>query len=149
MSSEDGFFDIIHLGIFIILSLAFDGRFYMTKPPHDVAEEAAFATLHFHSLLQIFSQRFFILLEGEVVAPSYVFHRMLGEFAAAAVVFAKAIRESQEATDDGNGEDKATDDGNGEDGVTPPPTTIPPAGKRHNRAGSVDDGDEQRKKRRA
>src|SRR5271155_5286418 len=37
-----------------------------------------------------------MLLEGELVAHSYVFDRMLGEFAAATVVFAKAIPDGEQ-----------------------------------------------------
>ena len=81
--------DIIYLGIFAILSPSFDDRFYRKTPPN-LLEEFANAVLHFHSLLHVFSQRFIILLEGELISHSYIVNRMLGEFAAAAVVFAKA-----------------------------------------------------------
>jgi hypothetical protein len=80
------------LGIFIILSPAFDGRFYeTTKPPTTLVEELANAVWHFHFLLHIFDQRFILVLEGEPIAHSYVVDRMFVEFAAAAVVFAKAL----------------------------------------------------------
>jgi hypothetical protein len=103
------FFDVLYLGIFVILSPAFDRRFYKKPPPTTLVHEAAFAMDHFETILHDFSLRFVILLEGKAVSHFYVFHRMLGEFAAAAVVFAKAIRETQ---------DEDCDDGNGEDGVT-------------------------------
>lgn len=90
MSSVVEFFDIIFLGIFVILSPAFDGRFY-DKPPPTLLKESANAASHFRSLLDIFSQRFIVLLDGEPVDHSYIVHRMLAEFAAAAVVFSKAI----------------------------------------------------------
>jgi hypothetical protein len=97
MSSEEGFLDIIYLGIFVILSPAFDPRFYLeTKPPPALMEEIANAIRHFHSLLQVFSLRFFVILDGEAVSHSYVVDRMLAEFAAAAVVF------SRDALDDGD-----------------------------------------------
>jgi hypothetical protein len=84
--------DIIYLGIFAILSPAFDVRFYLgPKTPTNLIEEVAHAVLQFHSLLHIFSLRFIVLLEGELVTHSYVVDRMLGEFAAAAVGFAKAM----------------------------------------------------------
>jgi hypothetical protein len=44
----------------------------------------------FQSLLHVFSSRFIIFLGGEAVSASYIQHRMLAEFAAAAVVFAKS-----------------------------------------------------------
>jgi hypothetical protein len=92
MSSPTGFFDILYLGVFIIFSAVFDSRFYSTtKPPPTLVEELAYAEHQFHSLLHIFSQRFIVVLEGEPVAHSYVVDRMLGEFAAAVVVFAKAL----------------------------------------------------------
>jgi hypothetical protein len=98
MSSEVEFFDILYLGIFAILSPAFDGRFYHdgVKPPPALEAEIAYAVGHFHSLLNIFSLRFIILLEGDPVAVSYVVDRMLAEFAAATLVFSKAIDESSD-----------------------------------------------------
>jgi hypothetical protein len=95
MSSVEEFFDIIFLGVFIILSPAFDSRFY-PKPPSTLAKEAANAVHHFNSLLNIFSQRFIVLLDGDPVDSSYIVHRMLGEFAAAAVVFSKAIHDARD-----------------------------------------------------
>lgn len=98
MSSEEGFFDILYLGIFVILSPAFDSRFYLdTKPPPSLVEEVAYAVCHFQSLLQVFSRRFFIFIDGKAVSHTYVVDRMLAEFAAAAVVLAKG---GQEVIDD-------------------------------------------------
>ena len=95
MSSEVEFFDILYLGVFIILSAAYDDRCYNgLKIPTHLFKEASFAESHFHSLLHIFSQRFIVVLEGEAVSVSYVVDRMLGEFAAASVVLAKGISES-------------------------------------------------------
>ena len=92
MSSLTGFFDILYLGVFIIFSAAFYSWFYSTtKPLPTLVEELAYAEHQFHSLLHIFSQRFIVVLEGEPVAHSYVVDQMLGEFAAAVVVFAKAL----------------------------------------------------------
>lgn len=102
MSSPTGFFDILYLGIFIILSPALDGRFYMTtKPPTTLVDEVANAVWHFHFLLHIFNQRFIIVLAGEPIAHSYVVDRMLAEFAAAVVVFAKALSRLLVDGDDG------------------------------------------------
>ena len=109
LSSEVEFFDVIFLGIFVILSRAFDRRFYNAKVPPNLDDEASCAVAHFKRILDVFSQRFFILLERKVVAHFYVFDRMLGEFAAASVVFAKALHDNQ---------DKDYDDGSGENGVT-------------------------------
>src|ERR1700678_2915321 len=95
MSSVVEFFDIILLGIFIILSPAFDRRFYQNPSPA-LVKEAENAVSHFHSILHIFSQRFIILLDGEPVSHSYIVHQMLAEFAAAAVVFSQAIHLAQE-----------------------------------------------------
>jgi hypothetical protein len=108
MSSQEGLFDVVYLGVFIILSPAFDGRFYQSlkPPPPALVEEVAFAIRHFHSILLTFSRRFIIILEGELVSHTYVVHRMLGEFAAAAVFFSKSIEESHdEDEDDGNEND--------------------------------------------
>jgi hypothetical protein len=97
LSSDEGFFNVLYLGIFVILSPAFDPRFYHgLKPPHSEAKEWRCAVDHFQSLLHIFSARFFIVLGGEVVSHSYLVDRLLGEFAAASVVLAKAIHKSVE-----------------------------------------------------
>jgi len=78
-----------------MLSPAFDARFYGGKPPPQVVDEASCAKAHFFNILHTFNERFFILLGGDVICHSYVVDRMLGEFAAAAVGFAKAIHNTQ------------------------------------------------------
>jgi hypothetical protein len=94
MSSEEGLFDILYLGVFIILSAAFDLRFYQDlKPPSALTDEISNAVAHFYSLLHTFSSRFIIVLEGEPVVITYFLDRMLAEFAAASVIFYKAVRE--------------------------------------------------------
>jgi hypothetical protein len=101
------FFDFLYLGVFVILSLAYDHRFYNGgKPVPRVMKEAAYAVDRFHTLLQIFSQRFFLLLEGEPVSVLYVVNRMLGEFAAASMVLAKGINESEGYNSDDEVEDR-------------------------------------------
>ena len=95
LSSDEGFYDVLYLGIFVILSPAFDSRFYLgTKPPQAILDEVAYAVAHFHALLVFFSSQFIILLEEEVVTHSYFVDRLLGEFAAAAVVFSEGVKES-------------------------------------------------------
>jgi hypothetical protein len=86
---------MLYLGIFVILSPAFDPRFYDedTVPPALVAE-LVHAVENFLSLLNIFSAQFVILLDGDPIAHSYVFERLLAEFAAACVVFGEAIGDS-------------------------------------------------------
>jgi hypothetical protein len=70
------FFDFLYLGIFILLSPAFDRRFYHTKnAPANVVAEVTHAIQHFYNLFHIFSSRFAIDLEGEVVVLSYVINR--------------------------------------------------------------------------
>ena len=100
MSTEEGFLDVLYLGIFVILSSAFDSRFYASsKPPPVILDEIKCATSHFRALFHFFSSRFIILLEDELFAPSYVFDRMLGEFAAAAVVFSKGVQKARGDSD--------------------------------------------------
>jgi hypothetical protein len=89
-----------------MLSPAFDERFYRTPKPPVLGEEAAHAVRHFFCLLDIFSQRFIIFLDGAPVAHSYVVERMLAEFAAAAVLFSKAIEKAQ---DKGQGDEDDDD----------------------------------------
>jgi hypothetical protein len=92
ISSDLGFFDVLYLGVFIILSPAFDPRFYHKKyPPANLVAELSHAKQHFSSLLHIFSRRFFIEMNGEIVWHSYVVDRMIAEFAAAAVNLAKGL----------------------------------------------------------
>ena len=106
--SEVDFFDVVYLGIFIIFSPTFNPRFYngLTPSPTD-AKEAAYAVRHFCSLLNIFSQQFTIVLDGEVVSHSYVVDRMMGEFAAASVALAKGIDE-EVGIEDLEAENRAT-----------------------------------------
>lgn len=91
------FFDFLYLGIFAILSTAFDERFYNGQPPpHHVSKESACAVAHFQSVLHIFSERYVVIIEDEAVDVLYVVNRMLAEFAAASVVLANAIRDSED-----------------------------------------------------
>jgi hypothetical protein len=102
MSSEVEFFDILYLGIFAILSLAFDGRLYCDQPPPPtLISEIAHAVDHFNAILLKFKWRFIFLLRGSPVEVSYVADRLCAEFAAAAVVFAYSVGEG----DGGIGED--------------------------------------------
>jgi hypothetical protein len=102
------FFDFLYLGIFVILSPAFDNRFYSSvNPPANVVAEITYAKQNLYHLFHIFSMRFIIVLEGEVVALSYVVNRLLAEFAAAAVNFSRAIDKSN--GDEGDWEDKNED----------------------------------------
>ena len=92
LSSEVDFFDVMYLGIFIKFSLTFDPCFYngLTPSPTNV-KEAAYAVCHFCSLLNFFSQRFAIVLEGEVVSHLYVVDRLMGEYAAAYVALQRVL----------------------------------------------------------
>jgi hypothetical protein len=104
-------FDVIYLGIFIILSRALDPRFDdLTNPPRALDEEIASAESHFHSLLHFFEDHYFMILEDVVMHPSYVVKRLLAEFAAAILFFAKAIegfqRGDSEMDDAEVGEDR-------------------------------------------
>ena len=108
LSSEVEFFDVLYLGIFIILSPAFDG--YLNegvKSPSSLLKEASFAVSHFHSLLHVFSSRFIIVLEGEVVNHYYVLDRMLAEFAAASALLANGVYEMDGVESDDGVEDSA------------------------------------------
>lgn len=90
LSFEEEFLDIVYLGIFVILSPAFDRRFY-SKPPPSLVDEVSYAIRRFHCLMHVFSLRYIIMLQGKAVAASYVVDRMLAEFAAAAVIFARDV----------------------------------------------------------
>jgi hypothetical protein len=98
------FLDILYLGVFAILSPAFDVRFYHAqKPARSLVVEITCAISHFRSILAAFSERYIILLEGVPMRSRYVFDRMLAEFAAATVVFAKAVDEKKgDRTGDGD-----------------------------------------------
>jgi hypothetical protein len=86
-----GFFDVIYLGVFIIVSPAFDSRFYDRSPPFTLRGEISNAIGAFHTVINFFSQNFTLLLDGEVISASYVVNRVLGEFSAAAVTLSQAI----------------------------------------------------------
>ena len=73
LSSEVEFFDFLYLGVFIILSLAFDGWFYNgQKPSVHLVKEISCTVEHFYSLLNFFSEQFIIILGGEPVSHFYV-----------------------------------------------------------------------------
>lgn len=104
MSSTVEFFDILYLGIFTILSPAFDRRFHGDQvPPPGLVNEISHAVGHFHSILNIFSLRFIVFLGGEPVAISYIVDKLLAEFAAASVVFANAVAENYQGIVGGGG----------------------------------------------
>jgi hypothetical protein len=102
MSSKTEFFDILYLGVFAILSTAFDGHFYLGQTPStSLFAKIAHAVGHFHTLLHTFVLRFIIVLGGAPVALSYVVNRLLAEFAAASVVFSNSAEEAYgESCDD-------------------------------------------------
>lgn len=93
MSLAEEFFDVLYLGVFVIVSSAFDPLIYsIPKPPATIKDEIAHAIQHFQMLLHVFSLRYFIVFDGQVVSHLYVVDRMLAEFAAASVLLAKGIQ---------------------------------------------------------
>jgi hypothetical protein len=86
--------------VFIILSPAFDSRFYQTTPPSNLRREIGNAIGHFSKIIHAFSQKFTILVDGEVIVPWYIVNRMLGEFAAAAVFLSQSIADGDNLTDE-------------------------------------------------
>lgn len=76
----------------MVLSPAFDRRFYFNPSQH-LLDEAAYAIDQFQSLLHVFAMRYVIVLDGEAVAASYIWERILAEFAAASVVRAKSLED--------------------------------------------------------
>ena len=85
------------MGTFITISHAFDPRFHGdTTPPQALVDEIASAQSHFASLIHLFSNQFILILKGLAVHSSYIVNHMLAKFAAAVVVFAKAINDEQE-----------------------------------------------------
>jgi len=101
--------DVLYLGIFVILSPAFDSRFYpFANVNPTLKREWLNAIYEFRSLLHVFSLRFVTLLDGVPVAHSYIVERTFAEFAAAAVVLAKGI---DDCNGDFEGDTKVFDDG--------------------------------------
>jgi hypothetical protein len=94
MSSTVGFSNILYLGIFIILSPVLDRRIHgKSFVVADLLAEHKDAVRHFNSLLQVFSQRFIIVLAGQPILHWYVVERKLAEFGAAIVVLSKTLSE--------------------------------------------------------
>src|ERR1700733_10963233 len=107
ISSPIEMFDVIYLGIFITLSHAFDPRFYGdTTPPQALVDEIGSAQSHFQSLIHFSSNHFIMILEGVTVHASYIVNRMLAEFAAAVIVFSKAIHDEKEVKKQGEEEEE-------------------------------------------
>jgi hypothetical protein len=96
MSSPVEFFDVVYLGIFVILSRALNPQFYHpAETPQALDNEVASAELHFVSLILYFRTQYFTVLDRVLINPWYIIKRMLAEFAAAMVVFSQEIDEFQ------------------------------------------------------
>src|ERR1700749_2523899 len=93
MSSRNGLFNALFLGIFIILAPALDRRFFANNVPPKLLDEITLAESSFLSLLHLFNNCYFIVLDGEPISYKYVFHRLLTEITAAAILFAKQIHD--------------------------------------------------------
>jgi hypothetical protein len=79
------------LGLFIILSRAFNPRFYSTQTPQALDDEIASAEAHFVSLMHYFSEHYITVLDSLMIDPWYIIKRLLAEFAAAAIIFSQGI----------------------------------------------------------
>jgi hypothetical protein len=108
------------LGIFIIISRAFDSRFYDVQPSQFLDDEIASAESHFISLIHYFATHYITILDGVAIDSWYIIKRMLAEFAAAVAVFIQAM-------DDSPTEDMEIDDGQeneGEEADVVPPSKV-------------------------
>ena len=112
MSSPVEFFDVVYLGIFVILSRALNPQFYHpAETPQALDNEVASAELHFVSLILYFRTQYFTVLDRVLINPWYIIKRMLAEFAAATVTFSLAIEKCR-----GEGMDIDVDGLEGEEG---------------------------------
>lgn len=91
------------MGVFIIVSRAFNPRFYSTTTSAETLsldDEIASAESHFISLIHYFADHHIAVLDGVMIDCWYIVKRMLAEFAAAAVVFSLEIQDGQEESMD-------------------------------------------------
>lgn len=111
--------DIVYLGVFVILSRAFNPQFYDPMgTPQALDDEIASAESHFVSLIHYFSDRFVTILDLVAVDCWYVVKRMLAEFGAAVVVFSQAIMAEFCRGDMGmDVDDGVENEGKGADGI--------------------------------
>jgi hypothetical protein len=78
---------MITLGSFIELSQPLDERLY-TKVAilQDEQDEINAAQTHYHQFIMWYQERFFIVMNDELINPSYIFHRRLVNFAATIIM---------------------------------------------------------------
>lgn len=121
LSSPVEFFDIVYLGIFIIVSRAFDSNFHdVIRPPLPLDDEIASAEAQFIALIHYFGEHYISIVDGVMIDPWYIVKRMLAEFSAAVVCFAQALNDSQEDDMDVDGEERE----GGEEVVLPPKVKV-------------------------
>lgn len=90
VTSPDGLLDMIALGSFIELSRPLDERLYTKESiPQDEQDEINAAQTRYRRFITWYQERFFIVIEDELINPSYIFHRRLVDFASTIVMYVK------------------------------------------------------------
>jgi hypothetical protein len=81
---------MIMLGCFIELSRPLDERLYTKESiPQDEQDEINAAQTRYCRFITWYQERFFIDINGELINPSYIFHRRLVDFASTIVMYVR------------------------------------------------------------
>lgn len=90
VTHPEGLLDMITLGSFIELSRPLDERLYTKESiPQDEQDEINAAQTRYRRFITWYQERFLIVISGELINPSYIFHRRLVDFAATIVMYVK------------------------------------------------------------
>jgi len=85
---------MISLGCLIEFSRPLDERLYTKESiPRDEQDEIDAAQTRYRRFITWYQQRFFIIIDGEWINPSYIFRRRLVDFASTLVLY---VREQQD-----------------------------------------------------
>jgi hypothetical protein len=90
ISTVDGLLDLIAVRCLVELSRALDERTYIKQPLlQDEQDEIDAATARYRIFITWFSERYFVVINGEWLNASYLFNRRLVNFAATTVCYVK------------------------------------------------------------
>jgi hypothetical protein len=92
VTCQQGLLDMISLGCLIEFSRALDDRLYRKieeSIPQDEDDEIDAAQTRYRRFITWYQERFFIIIDGEWINPSYIFSRRLVDFASTIVLYVK------------------------------------------------------------
>lgn len=90
VTHSEGLLDMISLGCLIELSRPLDERLYTGESiPQDEQDEINAVQTRYRRFITWYQERFFIVIDGELINPSYLFRRRLVDFASTVVSYVR------------------------------------------------------------